>query len=171
MTITASHNSETHPIVVPGWTAILNGAIFIRAFIVALVLGSILTAINQPDAIFSGATLELLPFALVYITPFAVVTFSQFLGIRQALRDGAPLPAGERFIDTVKAHSIPSKAALTGLVVGTLNTFITAAGALLATASLAEIPLPLIAQAFVLPFLFGLLSQAISYRRAAARLV
>ena len=35
---------------------------------------------------------------------------------------------------------------------------------------LGALPLPLLAQAFSLPILFGVLSQAIAYRRAIARL-
>jgi hypothetical protein len=147
----------------------LKTPIFARAFVVALILGSILTAINQPGAILGAASLDLLPFTLVYITPFVVVTASQILGIRQALRDGRPLPDGEDFLATVWAHGIPSKALLTGLLVGTVNTAITVAAALFETGSLADIPLPLLFQAYTLPVLFGLLSQTISYRRAAAR--
>ena len=148
----------------------LSVPILARALAVALILGSILTAVNQPG-IFSGAsTFDVLPLALVYITPFAVVTLSQILGIRQALRDGKPLPGGERFLATVLAHGIPSKAVLTGLLVGTVNTSITVTAALIETGSLADIPVPLLVQAYSLPVLFGLLSQAISYRRAAARL-
>ena len=169
MTITASNTSPANPLTTPGWTSILSVPILIRAFVVALGLGSILTAINQPEALFGASPLDVLSFALVYITPFAVVTFSQLTGIRQALRDGVPLPAGERFIDTVRKYSIPSRAVLTGLVVGTVNTLITGAAALFTTAILADIPLPLIAQAYILPVLFGLVSQAISYRRAKAR--
>lgn len=169
MTATTSHRSDAKPVAPPGWVSILTAPIVARAFAVALILGSTLTAINQPAAILGAASLDLLPFALVYITPFVVVTASQLLGIRRALSDGQPLPAGEGFLATVLAHGIPSKALLTGLLVGTVNTAITAAAALIATGSLAGIPLPLLVQAYTLPVLFGLLSQAISYRRAAAR--
>jgi hypothetical protein len=148
----------------------LKAPVLFRALAVALILGTILTAINQPG-IFSGASrLDLLPFALVYITPFAVVTLSQILGIRQALQDGGQPPDGERFLATMVAHGIPVKAVLTGLLVGTVNTSITVSAALIGTGSLSDVPVPLLVQAYSLPVLFGLLSQTISYRRAAARI-
>ena len=169
MTTTTSHARETASLVLPGWVALLSPPIFVRASVVALILGSVLTVLNQPEAIFGASALDLLPIALVYLTPFVVVTLSQILGIRQALRDAKPLRSGERFLATVFAHGIPTKAVLTGVVVGTVNTAITLSEALIVTGSLGEIPVTLLAQAFTLPVLFGLLSQAISYRRAAAR--
>ncbi len=169
MTTTTSHTTDPTRFALPGWVSMLTTPVLVRALVVALILGSVLSAINQPQALFGASTLELLPFALVYVTPFVVVTLSQILGIRQALRDGKPLPAGERFLATVFAHGIPAKAVLTGLLVGTANTSISVAAALLETGSLADVPLPLLAQAYSLPVVFGLLSQAISYRRAATR--
>jgi ABC-type transport system involved in multi-copper enzyme maturation permease subunit len=170
MTLTIVQRTQANISTAPGWTAIFSVAILVRAFVVALVLGSVLTAINQPEALFDASSLELLPFALVYITPFAVVTISQVLGIRQAQRDGTPLAADEGFPATMLGHGIPTRSILTGLLVGTVNTSITVATALIETGGLGDIPVPLLVQAYSLPVLFGLLSQAISYRRAKKRL-
>lgn len=170
MTSTIVQRTQTNISTAPGWTSILSASILVRAFVVALVLGSTLTAINQPEALFGASSLELLPFVLVYITPFVVVTISQVLGIRQAQRDGTPLAADEGFPATMLAHGIPARAISTGLLVGTVNTSITVVAALIETAGLTGIPVPLLAQAYILPVLFGLLSQAISYRRAKNRL-
>jgi hypothetical protein len=148
---------------------LLTVPILARALVVALFLGTVLTALNQPAAVFGTAPFERLPFALVYITPFLVVALSQILGIRRALRDAKPVPDNERFFATMFAHGIPGRALFTGLLVGTINTTVTVAAALAETGSLTSVPLPLLAQAYSLPVLFGLLSQAISYRRAAAR--
>lgn len=169
MTLNTTHKPATRPFAMPGWVSIISAPILARAFVVALILGSILSAINQPGAVFGATKLDLLPFALVYITPFVVVTLSQIMGVLQARRDDRPLPNGERFLDTVWAHGIPAKAVLTGLLVGTVNASISLTAALFETGSLAGIPVPLLIQAYTLPVLFGLLSQAISYRRAAAR--
>ena len=57
-----------------------------------------------------------------------------------------------------------------GLIVGSVNTSIVVIAALMDGADLANLPVALIGQAFVLPMLFGLISQAISYRRAARRI-
>ena len=167
---TILHETDSAPPALPSWIAILSAPIFARALVVALILGSVLTLVNQPVAIFGTTPLELLPFALVYFTPFVVVALSQILGIRQALREGRPLANDERFLATVLTHGIPAKALSTGLLMGTLNTSITVAAALAETGGLSGLPIPLLAQAYCLPVLFGLLSQAISFRRAAARL-
>lgn len=169
MTLNTTHKPATRPFAMPGWVSIISSSFLARAFVVALILGSILSAINQPGAVFGATKLDLLSFALVYITPFVVVTLSQIMGVLQARRDDRPLPNGERFLDTVWAHGIPAKAVLTGLLVGTVNASISLTAALFETGSLAGIPVPLLIQAYTLPVLFGLLSQAISYRRAAAR--
>lgn len=170
MTTATSSLADTINSATASWTATLNAPILIRAAIVALVLGSVLNAINQAEAIFGTAKLDLVQFALLYVTPFVVVTISQILGIRQALREGRALPAEERFLTTIFAHGIPSRAILTGVLTGTANTAITVAITLTRSGGLADIPGPLLAQAFTLPVLFGLLSQAISYRRAKKRL-
>lgn len=60
------------------------GAMFLRAVVVAMVIGSDLTFINQAPTLFGPATLERPPLVLVYLTPFVVVTISQILGIQQA---------------------------------------------------------------------------------------
>ena len=79
MAITTTDANVTSPPATLVGGALLNAPILIRAFGVALILGSILTAINQPKALFGASPVELLPFALVYITPFVVVTLSQIL--------------------------------------------------------------------------------------------
>ena len=55
------------------------------------------------------------------------------------------------------------------MLVGTVNTAITVSAALSETGGLDDIPVPLLVQAYSLPVLFGLLSQAISYRRTKKR--
>jgi hypothetical protein len=45
-----------------------------RAFIVALIIGSILNLINQGDALIAGRALDWLKIALTYIVPYCVNT-------------------------------------------------------------------------------------------------
>lgn len=129
-------------------------------------------AANQSAAIFGGGTVEVLPIVLVYLTPFVVVTVSQVLGIRRALldagRDRASVVPRDAFLATAISRGIPLRSFLLGLIVGTVNTSIVISAALMDGGNLADLPTALIGQAFVLPMLFGLVSQAISYRRAAA---
>ena len=104
-------------------------------------------------------------------TPFVVVTVSQLLGIRLALLDAgrglAPVFPRDAFLATALSRGIPLRSLLLGLIVGTVNTSIVISAALMDGGKLADLPAALIGQAFVLPVLFGLVSQAISYRRAA----
>ena len=150
----------------------LNGGVFRRAALVALILGSVLTLTNQSGAIFGQENVQLLPFLLVYLTPFVVVTISQVLGARQAAADAgagagkACGPAVETIASTAFSHGIPARAALLGLLVGGVNTAIVSSAALLQQGNLYALPVPLLGQAFTLPVLFGALSQAIAYRRA-----
>ncbi len=53
-----------------------------------------------------------------------------------------------------------------GLIIGSINAIITLAGALLQSGDLAAVSVAPLGQAYALPLLFGVLSQAISYRRA-----
>ena len=148
----------------------LNGGVFRRAALVALILGSVLTLTNQAGAVFGSESIQLLPLLLVYLTPFVVVTISQVLGARRAaadIRNARPLgPVVETIALTAFSHGIPTRAALLGFLVGGVNTAIVLSAALLEQGNLNALPVPLLGQTFTLPVLFGVLSQAIAYRRA-----
>ncbi len=155
----------------PKLASLIDAGVIGRAGIVALILGSVLTLANQPGAIFGGVSVQVLPLILVYLTPFVVVTVSQLLGIRLALLDAgrgqAPVFPRGAFLATALSRGIPLRSLLLGLIVGTVNTSIVISAALMDGGKLADLPAALIGQAFVLPVLFGLVSQTISYRRAA----
>ena len=141
---------------------------FIRASIIAAVIGSILTAINQYDWIVGRGSLQLLPLILVFLLPLAVVTVGQLVGVRQARIDATAHSATvspEHFTTTMVRHGIPARAVVIGLGFGSLNAIIVMTNALLHSGDLAVVPLVPLAQAYVLPFLFGALSQTFSYRR------
>ena len=154
----------------PGLTQFLGPAVIIRAAVVALLLGSVLTLLNQWHAVFGNETIARLPLALVFATPFVVVVLSQLLALRRAavdLHSGRALPAHEPgVIETALSHGIPMRSLMMGLAVGSTNGLIVATALLATTGTLSPFPAGLLAQAFVLPIAFGLLSQTISYRRA-----
>ncbi len=154
----------------PGLWSLLNAEILRRAGVIALGLGSILTLANQAEAIFGAGKLQLLPLVLVYVTPFVVVTVSQLLGIQRAIGDagrgGRNNPAEEPFLATALTHGIPSRALGLGLLVGGLNASLVTTAAFLESGNLGTVSWALLGQAFSLPVLFGVLSQAIAYRRA-----
>lgn len=167
--IRAAHagNTRAHN---PNLASIINGDILRRAVLVALVMGSILTLANQFTAIFGSEEFEYLPLALVYTTPFVVVTISQILGFRRAMMDarqnGCRRLGEEPVLATALAHGIPLRSVLVGMLVGSVNASIVMAVAHLEGASMNSLPVVLLAQAYALPLAFGLLSQTIAYRRA-----
>ena len=150
-------------------SAQLTGGVLRRSAILALIIGSALTWINQFDALFGSDTIQILPLFLVYVTPFAVIAISQFTAIRRAWVDakkkhtpGTP----ENLVATAFLHGIPAKALTIGLIIGTINAAIILAEALLSTGDIGAAPAALIVQVYTLPILFGFFSQAVSYRRA-----
>lgn len=151
-------------------SSMLDAAVFRRAALVAAFLGSVLTLSNQPSAVFGSEDIRLLPLILVYLTPFIVVATSQVLGVRQAMVDTRHgtinYPTRETLLETIFSHRIPARAVLLGLVVGSVNAAIVMGAALLQHGNLGTVPLALLGQAYSLPVLFGVLSQAIAYRRA-----
>ena len=95
------------------WLRLVNRPIFLRSAIVATVLGSVLTFINQRAWIAGNDSLQLLPFMLAFLTPFAVVMVAQVAGVRQAHRDSVCRGASaspEGFTTTIASHGIPARA-------------------------------------------------------------
>ncbi len=152
---------------------IRNNGVAKRAAIVALVIGSALTAINQAEAVFGEAPLDLTRLALMYVTPFIVVTISQVLAIRALFREVASGLLGDRqhgpLYRTALSHGIPARALLVALAVGTVLTAIMAGLALIEGGGFGDVPTAQIAQVYALPLVFGVVSQSISYRRTAVR--
>ncbi len=151
----------------------LDAQVLIRSAVIAVLLGSILTVLNQSDAVLADARFEFLPLLQVYVTPFLVVSLSQVLGRRQAQLDAREDPGLERaresFLATAMSHGIARRSAALGLAAGSANTMIAISTSLLFGAGVAALPGALLAQSFVLPAVFGLLSQTLAYRRAAAQ--
>lgn len=60
------------------WCAVTYRPVFRRAVVVAVVVGTILTVINQGDVLLSGAItpLVVLKIGLTYLVPYSVSTFS-----------------------------------------------------------------------------------------------
>ena len=158
-----SNNEQSH------WVQFVSRPILARSAAVAVVLGSVLTFINQRGWIAGSESLQLLPFILVYLIPFAVVLVAQVAGVRQAHLDPTDpdeIPSPVRVIDTMTSHGIPARAVLIGLVFGSLNAILSVAVEFLHSGDLAALEVAPLGQAYVLPLVFGLLSQTISYRRA-----
>lgn len=150
------------------WLRLVDRSILVRSTIVAVVIGGILTVINQSGWITGRDSIQLLQLILVFLLPFAVVTTAQILGVRQAridsIKNGTPTKT-EGFFATLVSHKIPARAVVIGLVFGSLNAIITLVDAFLSTGNFTAVSILPLGQAYALPMLFGLLSQTISYRR------
>ncbi len=154
----------------PKLWSFLNTAVLVRAAAIAVGLGSALAILNQSDAVFGDTNVQILPIALVYATPLIVVTLSQMFGARQAtIESRSHAYIVEPFAVTIRSHGIPLRAVTLGLAAGTTNTAIVFWKDWLTNEMMVEIPIGLIAQAFSLPILFGMASQAIAFRHAIAR--
>jgi len=136
--------------------------VFVRAAMLAIIIGSVLTLLNQPHAVFGREKFQWLPLTLSYLTPFLVVGISQILGARAARREAG---INESFAYTLFSHGIVARAIALGLVAGLANITIFTVAGLAAGQSLDQLPAELILQAITLPIIFGALSQAIAYRR------
>ncbi len=151
------------------WLPFVIRAVFLRSAIVAAVIGSVLTSINQSGGVVGSDPLQILPFILVFVTPFVVVAISQVAAARRAFIDAVRHEAPtspEAFIATTVSHGIPARAVAIGLIIGSINAIVILTGALLRSGDLAAVSVALLGQVYTLPLLFGVLSQAISYRRA-----
>ena len=155
---------------IPRLLSIVDGEILRRAGVIALVIGGALTLVNQPGAVFGGEPFDYLQLSLVFLLPFVVVTISQTLGARRAMLDarqnGDRGLGDETVLATVLSHGIPLRALAVGILAGSVNVSIGITSTLLEGGSVASMPVAPLAQAYVLPILFGLLSQTIAYRRA-----
>ncbi len=137
-----------------------------RALAVSIVLGVILTGVNQTAAVLGSAEFQLLPLILVFLTPFFVVTLSQILGMRAARRAVTQMPRADKgLLSTAISHGIPLRAIKVGLAAAFVNSAIMTIDLIASGKGLSQLPQPLLLQALTLPIIFGVLSQAISFRR------
>lgn len=147
----------------------LNSTVIPRSFIVALIIGSVLNLINQFDALFAFSSLQILPLLLTYVTPFAVVLYSQRASLNRAWRDinheQTPREINSLF-STFVSHGIPAKALAIGLVAGSLNSAILIFASYFGTGDFNTLPSTQMVQFYFIPMIFGVLSQTLSYRRA-----
>jgi hypothetical protein len=168
-TSTRKHEIDREQLLGLRWSPFVNRAVVVRSAIVAVLIGSVLTLINQSGWVVGSDPLQLLPLILVFVTPFAVVAISQVAAVRRAFIDAARRRSPvrpESFFATTISHGIPASAVAIGLFIGSINAIITLAGALLQSVDLTAVSVAPLTQAYALPLLFGVLSQAISYRRA-----
>ena len=172
-TIESSSNNYNHSLF-QSWLKYLNSAVLIRSFLMALIIGSLLTLLNQSDALFSDAAFEWFRLISVFVTPFMVIAISQLVATQQAVNDIARNQTGAvypQFVGTLFAHNIPFRALMIGLVIGSTNSLIILINAYFQTGDFSDVSLSVLVQFYVLPFVFSALSQTLTYRRSVAATV
>jgi hypothetical protein len=87
--------SQSRTNTAPDWIALaISASVVRRAAVVALVVGSILVAINHGDAIVRGdlGVGRLLRIALTMVVPYCVSTYSSVSALRAAARNSPEEP-------------------------------------------------------------------------------
>ena len=156
------------------WLPYLNVAVLKRSLLLTLVIGSMLTLVTQSSALFSDATIERMPLLLAFLTPFVVITISQLGATHQAANDalrGKTFTANTPFVTTLVAHTIPLRALAIAVIIGSTISLLILISTIYQTGDITNTPVSLLIQVYVLPFVFGALSQALTYRRCVASTV
>jgi hypothetical protein len=137
-----------------------------RATVIAIAIGLILNVINQGPALLAGDPLSPLSAILVFASPFFVVLISQMIATRHALKTA---PAGHSntasFVEMLLGHGFLATALMIAMTSVSINTVLIAGNNFATTAQIGPLALPVLAQAFVLPLVFSVLSLTQTYRR------
>lgn len=149
----------------------LNHAVLRRSALLALIIGSMLTYVNQSSAVFGASDFNKVQLLLAYLTPFVVILLSQVLAIRQAEINKAQnkvLSVSRQFKTRELTENIFVRALFISLFVGNVN------NAIVMTTQLHHskvdgLPWFLLIQSYVLPLVFGAFSQAMAYRRCITK--
>ena len=148
----------------------LNASVLKRSLVMATFIGAALTLLTQSDALFGVSAFEELSLFLAFVTPFLVVTISQIVATHQLTLDsmtGEVPDSDTGFLKTLVSHNIPLRALVISLIVGSANSLIILAISISKSGEIFHIPWSLIAQVYLLPLFFGLVSQTLTYRRLA----
>lgn len=70
--------------------ASLSGPVLKRSVSVAIIIGTLLNAINQGDVIIEGGTPVIWKLALTYLVPFAVATYGAYAALAITAPPDAP---------------------------------------------------------------------------------
>lgn len=139
-----------------------------RSLILSMVIGSALTLFNQTSAIFGQDKIKFISIAFMFITPFIVITLSQLVAAEQAKIDwvnGQNINRDISFLSILFNRNIGMRALIIALIVGLTNCILMGLISLGIEGGLSLLSKNLVFQFFILPLLFGALSQAITIKR------
>jgi len=138
-----------------------------RSVIIAAIIGSVLTFVNQTSAILGDESLVKFKLILVFLLPFIVISISQVFGKYQAEIDKVDSQSQfshEKLLITMVSHNIPIRALVICLIVGSLASVVTFSNVLLHDKN-TNIDWYFIIQPYLFSLFFGAFSQALSYQR------
>lgn len=153
------------------WLTHISPYVLIRSLVLAIIIGSTLTLTNQFSALFGNYSLELVTLSLTFFTPFLVVTLSQLSAAEEAYSENTLSRISGRysgFIKTLMNHNIPARALLIALILGSVNSGIVLLHEFFQSGQVTSAIAPLLGQLYALPFIFGAISQTLTYRRHVA---
>ncbi len=139
-----------------------------RSLILSIIIGAILTLLNQPSAIFGQVELKLLPTIFMFITPFIVITLSQLVANEQARiheANGQKRSRNISFVNILVNHNVVPRALIIAVVMGLINCILMGLISLYENESLSLLSTSLVVQFFILPLIFGGLSQTLTLKR------
>lgn len=145
----------------------LDGQLLKRSIILTCIIGSSLTLINQPQAVFGNQLFIKIQLILAFFLPFIVITLSQIFGKQQAnieRTDSQFKFSAERVVTTMLNHNIPIRAFVISFLAGSLANIVILFSAYLEDLN-KDVDLFFMLQPYFLTFIFGAFSQALSYRR------
>jgi hypothetical protein len=154
------------------WLDYWNKDVLKRSLILAFVIGISLTLGNQTEAVFAAAEFAKLQLVMAFVIPFITITFSQLGAMYQADGDRSKvqlIAKPEHLLKSVVKHNIPLRAFVISMVVGSVSSVIILTNTVIQNGGIENAPWPELIQSYVLPFIFGALSQALTYRRNIAK--
>ena len=150
------------------WLAHISYSVLKRSLAMVLIIGCLLILTSQSSAQFGHKPLHMLTLLLSFANPFVVVTLSQLSAAEQVATEEPTSRLFNRdagFVSTLLNHDIPARALLIALLLGSVYSVIVLLHQVLQLGQITSAVLPLIALLYVLPFLFGAISQTLTYRR------
>lgn len=146
----------------------LNFDVLKRAIILSLVIGTILNVTNHYSFFWEGELPKKWPIVQMFLTPFLVITFSQLLAIQYWVNTSRSMDKrihNESFLMLLIGHKILLRSLFLAIFICLTNSILASIVSLNNVGDLGQVKLLTLFQFFILPFLFGAISQTLTLRR------
>jgi len=146
----------------------LNFDVLKRAFILSLVIGAILNVTNHYSFFLEGELPKIWPIVQMFLTPFLVITLSQLLAIQYWVNTSHSMDKRIQkasFLMLLIGHKILLRSLILAVFICLINSALVSIVSLNNVGDLGQVKLLTLFQFFILPFLFGAISQTLTLRR------